>query len=55
MLADAGICVRAGHHCTDPLHQALGIRGSLRASFYIYNTREDVERFIEELKKAIQA
>ncbi len=49
-LADAGICVRAGHHCTDPLHQSLSIRGSLRASLYIYNTREDVERFIEKLK-----
>jgi cysteine desulfurase/selenocysteine lyase len=51
MLADASICVRAWHHCTDPLHQALGIRGSLRASLYIYNTREDVERFISVLQK----
>ena len=51
MLADAGICVRAGHHCTDPLHQALGIWGSLRASLYLYNTREDVERFISVLQK----
>lgn len=49
-LADAGICVRAGHHCTDPLHQSLGIRGSLRASLYIYNTREDVDKLIERLK-----
>ncbi|MBP6981635.1 aminotransferase class V-fold PLP-dependent enzyme [Candidatus Gracilibacteria bacterium] len=47
ILADAGICVRAGHHCTDPLHQTLGIRGSLRASLYIYNTREDVDTFID--------
>lgn len=46
MLADSGICVRSWHHCTDPLHHALGIWGSLRASLYIYNTREDVERFI---------
>ena len=50
-LADAGICVRAGHHCTDPLHQSLGIRGSLRASLYIYNTREDVDKLVEKLKK----
>jgi cysteine desulfurase/selenocysteine lyase len=49
MLADAGICVRAGHHCTDPLHQALGVWGSLRASLYLYNTREDVERFLDKL------
>lgn len=50
-LADADICVRAGHHCTDPLHQSLGIRGSLRASLYIYNTREDVDILVEKLKK----
>lgn len=53
MLADTGICVRAGHHCTDPLHHSLGIRGSLRASLYIYNTREDVERLVEVLSKVI--
>lgn len=47
ILADAGICVRAGHHCTDPLHQTLGIRGSLRASLYIYNTKKDVDTFID--------
>lgn len=49
-LADAGICVRAGHHCTDPLHHSLGIWGSLRASFYIYNTREDINKLIKILK-----
>lgn len=48
-LADAGICVRAGHHCTDPLHQSLGIRGSLRASLYLYNTREDIDMLVEML------
>jgi cysteine desulfurase / selenocysteine lyase len=48
-LADAGICVRAGHHCTDPLHSSLGIRGSLRASLYLYNTREDVDKLVEML------
>lgn len=51
ILADTGICVRSGHHCTDILHQTLGIRGSLRASLYIYNTREDIEKLVEELKK----
>ena len=49
ILADAGICVRAGHHCTDPLHQSLRIRGSLRMSLYIYNTKEDVDTFIDVL------
>lgn len=49
-LADSGICVRSWHHCTDPLHSALGIGGSLRISLYFYNTREDVERLVEKLK-----
>jgi cysteine desulfurase / selenocysteine lyase len=53
LLADAGICVRAWHHCTDPLHHSLGIWGSLRASFYIYNTREDVDKLVEVLKGVI--
>ncbi len=48
-LAEAGIAVRAGHHCTDPLHQFLGIPASLRASFYIYNTREDIQRYVKLL------
>ena len=51
-LAEAGIAVRAGHHCTDPLHQFLGIPASLRMSLYIYNTREDVENFIRGLNRA---
>ncbi len=50
ILADAGICVRAGHHCTDPLHATLWVGGSLRASFYIYNTRADVDRLVEKLR-----
>lgn len=52
VFADNGICVRSGHHCTEPLHIALGIGGSLRASFYIYNTKEDIERFVETLRSA---
>lgn len=53
LLADAGICVRSGHHCTDPLHTVLGVGGSLRASLYLYNTREDVERLVEKLREII--
>ena len=53
LLADAGICVRAGHHCTDPLHLSLGVGGSLRVSLYLYNTREDVERLVEKLREII--
>jgi cysteine desulfurase/selenocysteine lyase len=45
-----GIAVRAGHHCTQPLHRELGIAGSCRASLYIYNTEAEVDAFIEALK-----
>ena len=37
-----GIAVRAGHHCTQPLHRELGISGSCRASLYLYNTEAEV-------------
>ncbi len=42
-----GIAVRAGHHCTQPLHTLLGITASTRASFYLYNQPSDVERLVE--------
>lgn len=42
-----GVAVRAGHHCTQPLHNSLGISASTRASFYLYNRPEDVDRLIE--------
>ncbi len=53
MLADVGICVRSGHHCTDPLHATLGIRGSLRMSLYIYSTTSDIDRFFQELENIL--
>ncbi|WP_297562936.1 cysteine desulfurase [Meiothermus sp.] len=46
-----GIAVRAGHHCAQPLHRKLGVAATVRASFYVYTTKEDVDRFIEALKK----
>lgn len=42
-----GVAVRAGHHCTQPLHNLLGMTASTRASFYLYNRLEDVERLVE--------
>ena len=42
-----GVAVRAGHHCTQPLHHLLGIAASTRASFYLYNQPEDVDRLVE--------
>jgi cysteine desulfurase/selenocysteine lyase len=44
-----GIAVRAGHHCAWPLHRKLGAVASTRASFYLYNTKEDVEIFLSAL------
>jgi cysteine desulfurase/selenocysteine lyase len=48
-LANENIAVRAGHHCAQPLHQSLGINASVRASFSIYNTIDDVDKIISAL------
>jgi cysteine desulfurase/selenocysteine lyase len=48
-----GIAVRTGHHCTEPVMDRLGIPGTIRASFLFYNTIEEVDGFIEGVKKAI--
>ncbi|MFI7743091.1 aminotransferase class V-fold PLP-dependent enzyme [Kocuria rhizosphaericola] len=45
----AGVAVRVGHHCAQPLHRRLGLTASTRASAYLYNTTEDVDRFLAEL------
>ena len=47
-----GIAIRAGHHCAMPLHKHLGIAATARASFYLYNTRDEVDAFIAALQKA---
>ncbi len=44
-----GIAVRAGHHCAQPLMDCLGVHATTRASFYVYNTREDVDRLVKAL------
>lgn len=46
-----GIAVRSGMHCAHPLHHYLGLKGTVRASFYIYNVKEDVDALVEALKK----
>ncbi|MAE68516.1 MAG: SufS family cysteine desulfurase [Candidatus Peribacteraceae bacterium] len=48
-----GVCMRAGHHCAQPLHERLGINASTRLSVGIYNTKEDIARAKEEIEKAI--
>jgi cysteine desulfurase/selenocysteine lyase len=48
-----GVAIRAGHHCCQPLHRALGYSHSARASLYFYNTKEEVDSFISILKETL--
>ncbi len=52
VLDEAGIAVRAGHHCCQPLHRVLDVAATLRASFYIYNSRDEVDALVEALATA---
>lgn len=52
ILNEHGVAVRAGDHCTQPLHDTLGVPASVRASFYLYNTRGEVDRLIEGVEAA---
>jgi len=45
--AHHSICVRAGHHCAEPLMQSQCIMGSVRMSLFLYNTHEDIDRFFQ--------
>lgn len=53
LLDKQGIAVRTGHHCTQPLMDFYGVPGTIRASFSIYNTKEEVDTFTHALKRAI--
>lgn len=53
MLDKFGIAVRTGHHCADPLMDHFNIQGTVRASFAVYNTKEEIDVFVESLKKVI--
>lgn len=53
MLDLEGVAVRSGHHCAQPLHKALGVTSSARASLYVYNTLEEVDKLIEAMKEAV--
>jgi len=52
VLDEHGIAVRAGHHCAWPLHRAMGVQASTRASFYLYNTHEEVDALAEGIREA---
>lgn len=51
VLDSEGVAVRAGHHCTQPLHAALDIPSTARASCYLYNTTQDIDRLVAGLRK----
>tara|TARA_B100001094_G_scaffold89758_1_gene85744 strand:- start:1514 stop:2293 length:780 start_codon:yes stop_codon:yes gene_type:complete len=51
LLDSRGFAVRTGHHCAQPLLHRLGINGTVRASFYLYNTMEEAENFVTQLKE----
>jgi cysteine desulfurase/selenocysteine lyase len=52
MLADQeGVALRGGHHCTQPLMKKLGVESTARASFYFYNTRAEVDRFVDVIRE----
>lgn len=52
LLDRRGVAIRAGHHCAQPLHAQLGIAASARASFYLYNTTDEVDRLVEGIQNA---
>jgi cysteine desulfurase / selenocysteine lyase len=54
LLDNRGIAVRTGHHCTQPLMHCYGIPGTVRASFAVYNTKEEIDALIAGLQKAIK-
>ena len=53
MLDKLGIALRTGHHCAEPLIDRLGVQGTIRASFALYNPKEEIDIFIDALKRVI--
>ncbi|HHT32542.1 MAG TPA: cysteine desulfurase [Corynebacterium sp.] len=52
VLDDRGVCIRVGHHCAWPVHRALGVQSTARASFYLYNTLEEVDALADAIRDA---
>jgi cysteine desulfurase / selenocysteine lyase len=52
ILDQEGLCIRAGHHCAQPLMRVLGVSATARASFYVYNTPDEIDALVEALDKA---
>lgn len=54
-IAEEGVCVRAGHHCAEPLHTSLGIAGTIRASLSLYSQEEDVVKLFAALDSVLSS
>ena len=54
VLDDQGVSIRVGHHCAWPLHRCMNVQSTARASFYLYNTVEEIDRLVEAIDKAKQ-
>ena len=54
VLDDGGVAVRVGHHCAAPLHRRFGLAASVRASFAVYNTGDEVDRLVAGVRRAIE-
>jgi cysteine desulfurase/selenocysteine lyase len=52
VLDQGGVCIRAGHHCCQPLMRRLGVAGTARASFYVYNDEADVDALVTAVESA---
>ena len=50
LLEEDGVALRGGHHCTQPLMRKLGVESTSRASFYFYNTTDEIDRFVEVIR-----
>jgi cysteine desulfurase/selenocysteine lyase len=54
LLDRLGIAVRTGHHCAEPLMHRLGVEGTVRASFALYNTREEIDALAEGIERVMK-
>ena len=52
LLDEDGIAVRSGHHCAQPLMERLGVSSTTRASVYVYNNEDEIDRFVESVERA---
>ena len=52
LLSDDGVAVRAGHHCAQPVMQRYKVPATTRASFYLYNTLDDIDKLVDSVRSA---